>query len=84
MVSFDIKSLFINVIFDELFFICLDQLYISDLLPSPFQRSDCNNMLCMATKNVQLSFNDLMFCQIDGVAMGSPLDLILAQIFVGY
>ena len=41
-------------------------------------------MLCMATKNVQFSFSDLMFRQIDGVAMGSPLGPILANIFVSY
>ena len=38
-------------------------------------------MLCMTTKNVQISFNNLMFLQIDGVAMGSPLGPNLANIF---
>ena len=84
MVSFDIKSLFTNVQLDEVLNISLDQLYNFDLLPPPFPRSVCNYMLCMATKNVQLSFNNLMFRQIDGVARGSPLGSILAKIFVGY
>ena len=41
-------------------------------------------MLCMATKNVHFSFNNLTFRQIGGVAMGSPLGPQLANIFVGY
>merc|ERR1712240_821504 len=52
----------------------VDQLYNSNLLPPPFPRSVCNDMLCMATKNVQFIFNDFIFRQIDGVAMGSPLE----------
>ena len=37
-----------------------------------------------ATTSVEFSFNNIMFRQIDGVAMGSPLDPALANIFVGY
>ena len=38
----------------------------------------------MATKNVQFNFNSLKFREINGVAMGSPLGKLLANIFVGY
>ena len=38
----------------------------------------------MVTSGVEFSFNDVMFRQIDGVAMGSPLGPVLANIFVGY
>ena len=37
-----------------------------------------------ATKSVEFSFNNVMYKQTDGVAMGSPLDPALANIFVGY
>ena len=38
-----------------------------------------------ATKSVEFSFNNNnMYQQIDGVAMGSPLSVSLANIFVGY
>ena len=82
MVSFDIKSLFKNVPLTEVINICLDQLYNSDLLPPTFPRFICKDMLCMATNNVQFSFNDLMFRQVDGVVMGSPLGSILCKTFL--
>ena len=56
MVSFDIKSLFSNIPLGEVLNICLDQLYNSELLPPPFPRDVCNEMLCMATNNVQFIF----------------------------
>ena len=37
-----------------------------------------------ATEGVEFSFGGYMFKQIDGVGMGSPLGLVLANIFIGY
>ena len=37
-----------------------------------------------ATTSVEFSFNNSMYRQIDGVAMGSPFGPTLANIFVGY
>ena len=37
-----------------------------------------------ATSSVEFSFNDTMYQQSDGVAMGSALSPALANIFVGY
>ena len=37
-----------------------------------------------ATASVEFSFNDTMYKQTDGVAIGSPLGSALANIFVGY
>ena len=38
----------------------------------------------LATSGVEVSFNDKISRQIDGVAMGSQLGLALANVFVGF
>ena len=37
-----------------------------------------------ATKSVEFSFDNIMYQQVNGVAMGNPLGLTLANIFVGF
>ena len=41
-------------------------------------------LLHSATSTVEFSFDNTIYRQIDGVALGSPLGLALANIFVGY
>ena len=84
MCSYDIKSLFTNVPLDEVLTICMEQLYKPDLTPPTIPPDVLKELLDMATHGVQFSFNEVMFQQDDGVAMGSPLGPILANIFVGY
>ena len=38
-------------------------------------------LMNMATRDVEFSFNNIMFVQIDGMAMGSPFGPMLATIF---
>ena len=38
----------------------------------------------IATSDVQFSFDNEIYSQVDGVAMGSPLGPTLANIFIGY
>ena len=42
------------------------------------------NLLRMPTKNAEFSFNNLIFCRIDVVAMESPFGSIPFNIYVGY
>ena len=85
MCSFDVTSLFTNVPLDEVLSICLDTLYRKELVPKPsVPETLLKKMLEKATKDVEFSFDNKLYQQVDGVAMGSPLGPVLANIFVGY
>ena len=85
MCSFDVKSLFTNVPIDETINICLDSLYrCDDITPPGINEGLLRKLLVKCTSDVEFSFNGKMYRQIDGVAMGSPLGPILANIFLGF
>ena len=84
MCSFDIDSLFTNVPLTETIDICAHLLYHMELEHRPISESVFVELMNMATRDVEFSFNNIMFIQIDGAAMGSPLGPTLANIFVGY
>ena len=85
MCSFDVVSLFTNIPLAETLQICLDALYRSeDISPPTIPESLLKKLLLKATTEVEFSFDGVMYRQIDGVAMGSPLGPVLANIFVGY
>ena len=84
MCSFDVCSLFTNVPLDETIEICMNTLYHSDLVPPTVEERALKKLLIKATKEVEFSFADKMFSQVDGIAMGSPLGPTLANIFLGY
>ena len=82
--SYDIKSLFTSVPLQEVLKICINELYNSEITPPQISQVFLKELLEMATMGVQFSFNNMMYEQTDGVAMGSPLGPILANIFVGF
>ena len=84
MCSFDASSLFTNVPPDEAIAICAYTLYdIPDSQPY-IPKDVFVELLHSATSTVKFSFDNIIYRQIDGVAMGSPLGPALANIFVGY
>lgn len=84
MCSFDVSSLFTNVPLDETIRICADALYDNPELQPYIPKEVFVELMHSATSTVEFSFNDTIYRQIDGVAMGSPLGPALANIFVGY
>ena len=79
--SFDVFSLFANVPLDETIQICLTKLYsVPD--PPSLPRTVLKDLLEFATKKSHFRFDGQYYDQIDGVAMGSPLGPVLANIFM--
>ena len=85
MCSFDVVSLFTNVPLEETIDICADALYRnSENTALTLSESSFRKLMNMVTSEVEFSFDEIMYCQVDGVAMGSPLGPVLANIFVGH
>ena len=85
MTSFDVSSLFTNVPVKEAISITADYLYRQDReLQPPVPKDIFEELMAMATINVNFLFGTNVYKQIDGVAMGSPLGPALANIFLGH
>ena len=84
MCSFDVCSLYTSISFEETIEICSDVLFRSALPKTAFPESVFKHLMNFVTSSVEFSFNNIMYRQIDGVAMGSSLGPTLANIFVGF
>ena len=82
MDSLDVDSLFTNISLDESIDICADNLYNHSANPPNIPKHDFRNLLNIATKESFFIFSNKCYKQVVGVAMGSPLDPALANIFV--
>ena len=80
----DADSRFTNIPLDETIDICVNQLFENIDTVEGFTKSELNQLLCLATKESYFIFNGLLYKQIDGVAMGSPLGPSLANAFLSY
>ena len=80
--SFDVSSLFTSIPLDTTITIALDYLYENATIINGSSRNEFKSLLEMATKETNFIFNGKCYDQIDGVAMGSPLAPVLANIFM--
>ena len=83
MVSYNVTSLFTNIPLEETIHLTIDLLFQAkpDLKIS---RKGLQKLFQFATSQTNFLFNGSVYDQVDGVAMGSPLAPILANIFMEY
>ena len=84
MVSFDVKSLFTNIPLKEAIRISADSLFRQFPQTTILSKTKFIELMEIATNGIEFSFNNIIYKQHDGVAMGSPLGPALANIFVGF
>ena len=84
MIKFDIESLYPNVPVTEAINLAVDLISERNKIEkfTKIRKNELFILFNLAVKNLQFRFYQNYFCQIDGVAMGSPLSPILADLFV--
>ena len=80
--SLDVDSLFTNIPLDETIDICVNQLFENTDTVEGFTKSELKQLLSLAIQESYFIFNSLLYKQIDGVAMDSPLGPSLANAFL--
>ena len=84
MASFDIKSLFTNIPLDEMIDIIVNKCFSNTYRFHGFTQQQFTNLLTMTVKNCHFLFDSKLYHQKDGVAMGSPLGPLFANIFLSF
>ena len=84
MCAFDVCSLFTNVPLGETIQICHIKLIYSHPDPPTLPQSVLKDLLEFPRTKSRFIFDEQYDDQIDGVAMGSPLGHVLANIFVSF
>ena len=86
LVCYDVSSLFTNVPLEETIQLLADKAFINNWFNETYHlnlnKVDLVDLLRAATKDQLFTFNDQLYEQIDGVAMGSPLGPLLANAFM--
>ena len=82
MVWFDVVSLFTNVPLDEIIDIIIKRIYDKKEINTDVPKKEMRELLYLCTKNAHFTLNNKTYLQVDGVAMGSPLGPVLANIFM--
>ena len=73
MGSLDVDLLFTNIPLDETINICTNALYSKQDIIQSINKEEFRNVLSLATKQFYFTFNEILYKQMHGVAMSSPL-----------
>ena len=83
LISFDVVSLFTNIPFKESIYLAVS--YIAEGNPIfKLSKNDLTKLFSFAKSQTNFLFNGKMYDQTHGVAMGSPLAPVLANLFLGH
>ena len=82
MILFGVKSLFTNVPLSDTIDILFQQIYIDKEINTNETKKELKEVILLCTKDVNFTYNNLMYKQVDVVAMRSPLRPFLAGIFM--
>ena len=82
--SRDVDSLFTNIPLKEIINICTNLLYKNVDVLEGVNKSEFENLLSLATQDSHFMFNDILYKQKDNVAMGSPLGITMANVFLSF
>ena len=84
MDSLDVDSLFTNIPLEETINICTNLIYDNVDVIEGMNKLEFKNLLSLATQESYFLFNDVLYKQKDGVAMGSPLGPTIANFFLSF
>ena len=84
MGSLDIDSLFTNIPFEETTEIRTNNLFENSDIVHGLKKREFKALLSLATKESYFMFNNILYKQIEGVAMGSPLGISLDNAFLAH
>ena len=86
LVSYDVTALFTNVPLDETINIFVNKAFMDDWFNKTYglklQKDQLVKLLEIATTSQLFQFNGQLYEQTDGVAMGSPLGPLMANVFI--
>ena len=83
MWSLDVDSLFTDIPFQETIDICANTLFENGERVE-VSKIESKELLSLASKDSYFIFNGKLYKQVDGVAVGSPVGLTLADVFLVY